>query len=115
MNDVVLGKIKSVRFGIGGYNDIQFGLDLQFGSDGVDGWGVGNFYGFLDYTRVEHDENCKWTEDERNAQCIKTMKYISKILNDAKVNNITDLKGIPVEVTFEKNMIKDWRVLTEVL
>ena len=34
---------------------------------------------------------------------------------DAKVNSIDKLKGIPVEVTFEDNMLKEWRILTEVL
>jgi hypothetical protein len=43
------------------------------------------------------------------------MRYISKLLNEAKVHNVYELKGIPVEVTLENNTFKDFRILTEVL
>ena len=43
------------------------------------------------------------------------MRYLSKLLNDAKVDSVDKLKGIPVEVTLEDNTLKEWRVLTEVL
>jgi hypothetical protein len=36
-------------------------------------------------------------------------------LKDAKVNSVDELKGKPVEVTFDGNMLKEWRILTEVL
>jgi len=40
---------------------------------------------------------------------------MENLKKDAKVNSIDKLKGIPVEVTFEDNMLKEWRILTEVL
>jgi hypothetical protein len=43
------------------------------------------------------------------------MRYLSKLLNEAKVSSVDKLKGIPVEVTFDGNMLKEWRILTEVL
>jgi len=43
------------------------------------------------------------------------MRYLSKLLNDAKVDSVDKLKGIPVEVTLEDNTLKEWRVLIEVL
>jgi hypothetical protein len=43
------------------------------------------------------------------------MRYVSKLLKDAKVNSVDELKGKPVEVTFDGNMLKEWRILTEVL
>jgi hypothetical protein len=36
-------------------------------------------------------------------------------LNDAKVNSVDRLKGVPVEATFDGNLLKEWRILTEVL
>jgi hypothetical protein len=43
------------------------------------------------------------------------MRYVSKLLKDAKVSSVDELKGKPVEVTFDGNMLKEWRILTEVL
>jgi len=43
------------------------------------------------------------------------MRFVSKLLKEAKVDNVDKLKGIPVEVTFDGMMLKEWRVLTEVL
>jgi hypothetical protein len=43
------------------------------------------------------------------------MRFVSKLLKEAKVNSVDKLKGIPVEVTFDGNILKDWRILTEVL
>ena len=39
MKDIKLGKIKSVSFGLGGYQELEFGLWLDLGSE-TDGWGV---------------------------------------------------------------------------
>ncbi len=43
------------------------------------------------------------------------VRYISDLLDKAKVSDIYQLKGIPVEAEFEKNSLKNWRILTEVL
>jgi hypothetical protein len=43
------------------------------------------------------------------------MRYVSKLLKEAKVDSVDKLKGKPVEVTFEGNTLKSWRILTEVL
>jgi hypothetical protein len=43
------------------------------------------------------------------------MRYLSKLLKEAKVSSVYKLKGIPVEVTFDGNMLKEWRILKEVL
>jgi len=41
--------------------------------------------------------------------------YSSDILKQAKVNDISKLLGIPVEVEFEFNTLTNWRILEEVL
>jgi hypothetical protein len=43
------------------------------------------------------------------------MRYISDLLHDAKVDSVEKLKGVPVEILFEGNTLKEWRIFTEVL
>ena len=40
---------------------------------------------------------------------------VHTLLKQAKVNYVSQLVGIPVEVTVEKNVFKDFRILTESL
>lgn len=40
---------------------------------------------------------------------------IQKLMKDAKVSKMFLLKNKPVEITFEGNLLKEWRILTEVL
>ena len=107
-----LGKIKNVRFGIGGYQDCQLGVHFELGGDS---WGVTNSRSVWDPTRVKCEEYTQWTEEDRNKQMNDIMRYVSSLLYDAKVDNINDLKGKPVECTFDGVILKEWRILTEVL
>lgn len=107
-----LGKIEKISFGYGGYQDAQFGLNVQlsFGGCGT--------YVFIDggwSEDVKVNSNTKWTEEDRSAQRVEMLKKINKFLKDAKVSTIDQLKDKPVEVTSENMMVKDWRILTEVL
>lgn len=107
-----LGKIKNVKFGIGGYQDAMIGLHVTLGSNG---WGVGDSCSAWDAESIKWSEHCNWTEDDRDKQYAEILRYLSKLLKDAKVDSVDRLKDIPVEVTFDGNMLKEWRVLTEVL
>jgi hypothetical protein len=107
-----LGKIESVRFVHGGYQDACIGLSVTLGNGS---WGVGDFKGAWDPEMVKHTENTKWTEKERSKTIDDTIRLISKLLKEAKVDSVDKLKGVPVEVTFDGMMLKEWRVLTEVL
>lgn len=107
-----IGKIESVSFGIGGYQDAMIGLNVTLSSSG---WGVGDSRVAWDAELIKWTKNCKWTESERDKQYSEIMRYVSKLLKDAKVKTVDKLKGIPVEVTFDGNILKEWRVLTEVL
>ncbi len=107
-----LGKIESVSFGVGGYQGAMIGIHITLG-DG--GWGVCDSKVAWDAEQVKHTEHIKWTEEDRDKQYSKIMRYISKILSEAKVDCVYKLKGIPIEAIFEGNMLKEWRVLTEVL
>lgn len=46
------------------------------------------------------------------------LNYLYDILNDAKVNYVTELVDVPVEITVDDRLtdvLLDWRILTEVL
>jgi hypothetical protein len=107
-----LGKIKSVRFGIGGYQDCQLGIHFDLGTDS---WGVTDSKSVWDPETIKRTQHTEWSEEDRNKLMIEVMRHTSSILKDAKVTNIVDLKGKPIEVTMEGNMLKEWRILTEVL
>jgi hypothetical protein len=42
-------------------------------------------------------------------------RSVSRILESARVSDVSGLKGKPVEIVFENNQLKSWRILTEVL
>ena len=107
-----LGKIERAHFGLGGYQQSQFGLFLLLSSPPIaigtmisGGWG----------TQIKATEHTEWTEEDRirgfGEACVK----INNLLNDAKVTNVAGLVGIPVEVELLGLELKDWRVLKEVL
>jgi len=107
-----LGKIESVKFGIGGYQDAMIGLHVTLGNSS---WGVGDSRSAWDVESIKWTERCQWTEEDRDKQYAELLRYLSKLLKDAKVDSVDKLKGIPVEVTFDGTILKEWRVLTEVL
>lgn len=84
-----LGKIKKFEYGLGGYQDVMAGFKIELGGSA---WGVQDF----------------WTAGET--------ERVKALLTGTGRMNITQLIGLPVEVTFHKfNVLKTWRVLTEVL
>lgn len=107
-----LGKIKDVRFGLGSYQDAMIGLHVTLGGGS---WGVMDSKCTWDPQMVECTKHTKWTEEERSKNLSDIMRHISKLLSEAKVNSIEKLKNVPVEVTFDGNMLVEWRILTEVL
>ena len=108
-----LAKITSAYVGLGGYQGVQFGFYLNFGGDG---WGCGSPGGACwDPASMKRDNNCEWTEEGRDKSLAKLCREISKTLNEAKVDRVQKLVGIPVELTLENFGLKSWRILTEVL
>lgn len=108
-----LGKIESVNFGRCGYQEAQLGISFLF--SGKDGWGVGFCKGEWDSEIIKCDKHCKWSEEDRTRNYAEIMRYVATLLKQAKVDNVYKLKGIPVECTFDGNLLKDWRILEEVL
>lgn len=103
-----LGKISRASFGFGGYQDAQFGLSLEFAGEG---WGCGTFAGWW----ADRSELAKWGEGERMIIWSDMNLKIIRWLREAKVNDVSKLVGVPVEITFEDRMLKSWRILKEVL
>lgn len=110
--EVKLGKIESVYFGLGGYQDACIGLNVTLDMNGS---GVCDSKTAWDSNLIKCDDHCKWTESDRSKQYDEIVRYISDLLSEAKVSKVENLKGIPVEVTLEGNTLKSWRILTEVI
>lgn len=107
-----LGKIESVSFGLGGYQGSMLGLHITLGNGS---WGVGSTKANWDAEQIKWTEHTKWSEEDRDGWYAEIMRYVSKLLKEAKVDSIDKLKGKPVEATFDGTLLKDWRILTEVL
>lgn len=93
-----LGKIKSVNFG---FNEYLFGLNLTLEGKS---WGTCTGYYY----------NPSYKGD--NTEYIKEMlDNVQKLLKDAKVDSVEKLLNKPIEVIFEGSLLKNFRILTEVL
>ncbi len=104
-----LGRIQSARFGFGGYQEAMLGFSVTLGGEG---WGVGDFVGGW---AIERSDHAKWTEADRQAAISKAAWRLKEVLEQAKKQHVAELVGTPVEVTLDGNLLKSWRVLTEVL
>lgn len=109
MTEKILGKIDFAEFGT--IRDYPFLIGLQVGFKLADGCGIMDGGQYC----VNIDKACRWEESERQQAITVRIEDIYKILKDAKVNYVSELKGKPVEVEIEKNTFKSFRMLTEVL
>lgn len=112
MTEKKLGKISQVRFGHGGYQDAMLGIHLTFTGEG---WGVDTSIAHWDAEQIPCSDRSKWSEQDRDNWYASTMRRVSTLLADAKVRDVMALMNKPVEVTFEDNTLKGWRLLTEVI
>lgn len=103
-----LGKIKSVRVGFGGYQDVMFGVWFELGGET---WSVGDGKG----TWAHWSEGRKWTPSDQADLFAETMRYMITLCEQAKIDNVAHLVGVPIEIEFDGNLLKSWRVLKEVL
>jgi len=108
MNDTILGKISAVNFGV---DEGRIGLRLTLEGS----WCVMTSHQVWDPTVTPPGEYSKWTIEDQDKELASMMRKVSKLLNDAKVSDIRELLGKPVEFTSEDGMLKSWRILTEVL
>lgn len=107
-----LGKISKVEFGLCGCQECELGLWVCLDMKGS---GVQDTKAVWDANKIKHTDSCKWTEESRNNDYAEIMRYVSDLLAAAKVDSVSKLKDIPVEVKFEGMQLKSWRILSEVL
>ena len=107
----VLGKIKSIKMGYGGYQNVQFGVSIVLEGDGC---GCGDFKGTWSLD-IKRSKDTQWTEADRDKTFAETMRWLNDIMKQAKVKSLIELKNIPVEIIFVNNQLKEWRILSEVL
>ena len=86
-----LGKIQSVRFGMGGYQDAMIGIQFDLGGQG---WGVSDFWGYW----AEYSSNCKWSLSEQRDYLGDIVLKINKLFKEANKTDINKLVGVPVEI-----------------
>lgn len=109
MDEKKLMRISDVRFGTVSDYPFLFGLILGFQTEGS-GIGCGGKY------TINMSKECKWESPLDRAKAIEKMcDEVVAILEQAKVNSVAELKGIPVEVEIKDNCFQDFRILTEVL
>lgn len=100
-----LGKITSAEFGLVRDYPCVMGLKLRFkfgeGSCVGDGW--------------TYTVNMNPGSDDRKTKLEERADGLYQLLKAAKCQNVSDLKGKPVELTLDDNTFKSMRILTEVL
>ncbi len=108
--ETAIGVVEDVRFGKGGYQDCMLGLSLTLRTS------VGSVGTFVNggWT-LERSSSARWTEVDRANQQSDMCQKIIELLESANVDDITKLKGKPVQVTFENSRLKDWRILKEAI
>lgn len=113
MEKKVLGKIVSAEFGE--VSDYQFlmGLLLEFSYN--DEYGCRYNIGSGGTLTVNMSEDCTWSEEERRIAIQRQTDAIRKILDDAGVYTVSQLKNKPVEIVIQNYTFKSFRILTEVL
>lgn len=104
-----LGRIQKIDFGMGGYQDAQFGLSVTLGGDS---WAVGDFWG---HWSMAPTAGAQWTVEDQSRTFSDVSRRILALLQDAKVDTVAKLAGKPIEAAFDGNKLVSWRILKEVL
>ena len=106
----ILGKISKVNYGRVSDYPFLFGLKLEFKL------GDGSYIGDGSKYTINMSKSCRWeTSSARREAIEEKMDHICELLEEAKVDDISDLVNIPVEVTITDGIFGDFRILTEVL
>jgi hypothetical protein len=105
----VLGKIRDIRIGYGGYDDAMFGV--SFWLDNEHGT-CGDFWGGFPMKCEGRSDKFK----EGDMQILRdTFIKLNDYMDQAKVTDAMDLKGKPIEVELDNMKLVSWRILTEVI
>lgn len=110
-----LGKIKSVDIildEIGNFG-ISFDLSLNNGSMGT----IDNTkrWKSQDTIKTFDPNHAKWSTLTTTYQCHKSMIELEKLMKDANVTKMSDLKNVAIEANFLEFKLMNFRILKEVL
>ncbi|OQB32277.1 MAG: hypothetical protein BWY08_00034 [Bacteroidetes bacterium ADurb.Bin174] len=106
----MLGKIVRVEFGQVSDYPFLFGIQYEFLTNG---WSVCG----SDVVNTNIEAHGKGPDGQALMQCrLGEMLYrLIFTMNEARVSSVEKLVGIPVEVTYENNQFKSFRILKEVI
>jgi len=110
MTETMLGKIEKIEFGKGGYQEAEFGLSITFSGQS---WGIATF--ISGGWAGKRSESAKWTEEDRLKSMGQMCLKVNTLLDDAKVDCVSKLKGTPCEVVTANGRFHSFRILKEVL
>ena len=104
MTDTVLGKIQSITIENA---EGRFGIYVTL---------VGESTGVQDSKTI-------WTSNLKDdpidsatsRRISEVFSWLYGLMDAAKVSNFNDLQNVPVMITYEDNLLKSWRILTEVI
>lgn len=105
MDGKQLGKILKWETG---FHDYGFGVVYTLGGES---WGVSSSQIFA----AKYEDRFRYSREEWEQNVIQYALFERDTLLSAKKQRVEQLVGTPVEVIFEGNLLKSWRVLTEVL
>lgn len=109
MDGKFLGRITFAEYGQCPDRPLMFGLQLGFKFAGSEAYDGGRY--------VENiSEEYEWdSDDQRQKIFMENLEKLNRILTNAKVRYVSDLKGRPVEIYIKNNTFEEFRILTEVL
>ena len=107
-----LGKIQSAEFGFIGPKNEVVGINLLLGAEG---WGIHLQDVAPNHAFLKEGEVPPWSEEDFEIATSIMVKTISFILRDCNKINLSEITGIPVEVTTRGSTLISWHVLKEVL
>lgn len=96
-----LGKIEKIKIGMVGYQESQFGYGINFTFDGS--------------MSIYDESGFKFQSKSKNASETNRFGQLELIFKDAKITDVSELEGIPVELTIDDQRLASWRILTEVI
>lgn len=105
-----LGYITNATFGFGGYQDAMIGLTVTLSFGGSYGGQT-----FVGGWSIKRPDTAQWSEADRAHDYVKVVEKVNELLTAAKKTDVSQLKGVPVEVDVEHMAVKSWRVLKEVI
>lgn len=103
------GHIANAYFGLGGYAGLEIGIHLSLNFPGHGG--VWEHRAWFDANQVKEPKHGGWKEADRNKYYADLVRCVSDYLRDAKVSDITELRGKPIQGEFRGRELLGWEFI----